>query len=60
MAEQYQSLYDFWSFVEKNMRQQLLVQKYQTLLAGCMLSNPISAKAAYNEENQERKVISIA
>ena len=56
MAEQYQSLYDFWSFVEKNMRQQLLVQKYQTLLAGCMLSNPISAKAAYNEENQESDI----
>ena len=55
-AEQYQSLYDFWSFVEKNMRQQLLVQKYQTLLAGCMLSNPISAKAAYNEENQESDI----
>ena len=56
MAEQYQSLYNFWSFVEKNMRQQLLVQKYQTLLAGCMLSNPISAKAAYNEENQESDI----
>ena len=56
MAEQYQSLYDFWSFVEKNMRQQLLAQKYQTLLAGCMLSNPISAKAAYNEENQESDI----
>ncbi len=56
MAEQYQGLYDFWSFVEKNMRQQLLVQKYQTLLAGCMLSNPISAKAAYNEENQESDI----
>ena len=56
MAEQYQSLYDFWSYIEKNMRQQLLVQKYQTLLAGCMLSNPISAKAAYNEENQESDI----
>lgn len=56
MAEQYQSIYDFWTFVEKSLRQQLLAQKYQALFANCFLSNPVSAKAAYNDETQESNV----
>lgn len=56
MAEQYQSIYNFWTFIEKSLRQQLLSQKYQALLAGCLLSNPISAKMAYNDENQESDI----
>ena len=56
MADQYRNLYDFWTFVEKSLRQQLLAQKYQTLFAGCLLSNPVSAKMAYNDENQESDI----
>ncbi len=56
MADQYRNLYDFWAFVEKSLRQQLLAQKYQTLFAGCLLSNPVSAKMAYNDENQESDI----
>lgn len=56
MAEQYQSIYNFWTFIEKSLRQQVLTQKYQTLLAGCLLSNPVSAKMTYNDENQESDV----
>lgn len=56
MAQQYQSLYNFWTFVEKSMRQQILSQKYQALLAGCLLSNPVSAKMAFDGENQESNI----
>ena len=56
MADQYRSIYDFWTFVEKSLRQQLLAQKYQVLFAGCMLSNPISAKMAFDGENQESNI----
>ncbi len=56
MAEQYRSIYNFWIFVEKSLRQQILAQKYQTLFAGCILSNPVSAKIAYNDENQESNI----
>ena len=56
LADQYRNLYDFWTFVEKSLRQQLLVQKYQTLFAGCLFSNPVSAKMAYNDENQENNI----
>lgn len=56
LADQYSSLYEFWTFIEKSLRQQLLAQKYQVLFAGCLLSNPISAKMAYDGENQESNI----
>lgn len=56
MAEQYQNIYDFWSFIEKSLRQQLLAQKYQSLFASCFLSNPVSAKMAYKDENEESNI----
>ncbi len=57
MAEQYKSVYDFWSFIEKSLRQQLLAQKYQALFANCFLSNPVSAKMAFNAENEESNIL---
>ena len=56
LAEQYTKLYNYWTFIEKSMRQQLLLQKYQGLLGHCFLSNPVSAKQAWTDENQESKI----
>lgn len=55
-AEQYDALYKYWTFIEKTLRQQTLAQKYQTLLAQCLLSNPVEAKAAFNEQNEQSQV----
>ena len=56
MMEQYNKIYNYWSFIEKTLRQQTLAQKYQSLLAHCFLSNPVEAKMAFKEENEESKV----
>ena len=56
LAQQYQRLYKYWSFIEKTLRQQTLAQKYQALLASCFLSNPIEAKASFKEENEEAQI----
>lgn len=56
MMEQYTVIYRYWTFIEKTLRQQTLAQKYQALLANCFLSNPIEAKMAFNEENEESKI----
>ncbi len=56
MAEQYRPMYNFWTFIEKTLRTQTLNQKYQVLLASCLLSNPVEAKMAYEDENQESNV----
>jgi len=57
LAEQYQSIYKYWKFIEKQLRQQTLAQKYQTLLGGCLLSNPVSAKASFADQNTESNIL---
>ena len=56
MAEQYTSIYNYWKFIEKNLRNQSLQQKYQALLAGCILSNPVAAKQSFKDENEESNI----
>lgn len=56
MAEQYKALYNYWKFVEKNLRQQLLNTKYQSLLRASLISNPVSAKMAFNDQNTENSI----
>jgi len=56
MAEQYKKVYDYWKFIEKTLRQQTLMMKYQGLLSNCLLSNPISAKATFNGQNEESNI----
>ncbi len=57
MAEQYRTIYKYWQFIEKSLRQQLLAMKYQNLLAGCLLSNPVSAKMAYEGQTEESDIL---
>ena len=56
MMDQYTKIYNYWSFIEKTLRQQTLAQKYQSLLAHCFLSNPVEAKMAFKEENEESQI----
>ena len=56
MMEQYTKIFNYWSFIEKTLRQQTLAQKYQSLLAHCFLSNPVEAKMAFKEENEESQI----
>ncbi|MBR5928430.1 MAG: SurA N-terminal domain-containing protein [Prevotella sp.] len=60
VAEQYRTLYNYWTFLEKNIRQQLLAQKYQALLGACLISNPIEAQQAYADETMENSVNLVA
>lgn len=51
------SYYRYWKFVEKQVRDEALAQKYQTLLGACMISNPVSAKAAFEARNNETSIL---
>ena len=55
--EQYTRIYNYWKFIEKNLRQQMLTQKYQSLLAQSLLTNPISAKMAFKDQNEESDIL---
>ena len=54
--DQMQAVYDYWIFVEKNLRTQLLGQKYQALLASCVLSNKAEATMAFKDNNEESQI----
>lgn len=56
LVEQYKAIYNYWRFVEKNLRQQILNMKYQSLLRASLISNPVSAKMAFNDQNTENSI----
>lgn len=55
-AQQYETIYKYWTFIEKSLRQQLITQKYQALLAGSLLSNNVEAKMAFEAQNEESNI----
>ena len=57
MVDQMRTVYRYWQWMEKNLRQQLLFTKYQSLIFGCMLSNPVSAQASFDEQNTESTIL---
>ena len=57
VGEQYKTIYDYWKFIEKSLRQQTLAEKYQSLLATCLQSNPVSAKAMFDARQQEKSIL---
>ena len=56
VAKQYETIYRYWNFIEKTLRQQTLAQKYQSLFAHCLLSNPVEAKMSFADENTESEI----
>ncbi len=54
--EQYERINNFWLFLEKTLRDQTLAMKYQALLSHCLISNPISAKMAYDANMTESEI----
>lgn len=47
-VEYYQSMNNFWNFIEKNLKQSRLMEKYQNLISKSLMSNPIEAQAAFD------------
>lgn len=56
-AESYQAMSKYWNFIEKTLRQSLLMDKYQGLIVNSLVSNPVSAKNAYEATNSTQDVL---
>ena len=56
LAESYQKIYQYWQFIEKQLRTQTLAQKFQALIANSLISNPVSAKMAFEGQTLESDV----
>ena len=57
LSESYNRIYKYWQFIEKQLRTQTLAQKYQALVAGSLLSNPVSAKMAFEGQSNESDIL---
>lgn len=55
--EYYDSMYKFWSFVEKSLIQARLQEKYQALIAKSLFSNPIEAQDAFDAKVDQSDVL---
>ena len=53
----YEKIYKYYIFVQKAIRNQLLMSKFQALTANCFISNPIEAKSAFEGRNNESEII---
>lgn len=56
MAQQYETIYKYWKYIEKSLRQNLLFQKYQSLFVHCLLSDKVTAQMAFNDANEESAI----
>ena len=56
MYEQIQTILKVWNFTEKQLRKELLQQKFYTTLNQCCISNPVSAKLSFDESNNQARV----
>lgn len=50
-VQQAQPIYDLWKFIENNLRQSRLVEKYNSLITNSIISNPVVAENTYNSNN---------
>ena len=55
--EYYQKMGAFWNFIEKTLKQSLLAEKYQSLIAKSILSNPVAAEDAFAGRTQQTDVL---
>ena len=47
-VEYYQNAYNFWKFIEKTLIQNRLAEKYQSLVAKSLISNPVDAQFSFD------------
>ena len=57
IPEAYEKIYKYYLFAQRQIRDQLLTQKYQVLLSQCFLSNPIEAKMAFEGRAEESDLV---
>ena len=55
--EYYNQIYNYWKFIEKNIRQQQLAQKLQNLLSKSFVGNPVAVQQAFEARNNEKEIL---
>lgn len=55
-VDYYHQLYNYWKFIESNLQSSLLMQKYEALITGAQLTNPVAAEYNFNARNSHAEV----
>lgn len=50
-VQQMKPTYDYWRFIEKTIKMNLLTEKYQALITNSFISNPVVAENSFNASN---------
>ena len=53
-------VYRYWCFIEKEIKNGLLMEKYQVLLSNLLITNPTSAKANFEGRKNETNIVMAA
>ena len=53
----YDQMYNYWKFIEKNIRQQTLANKYQALLSKLFITNTTAIQNTLNARTQEKEIL---
>ena len=56
-AEQINTIQKLWAYTDKQLRRELLMTKYQSLLMASVTTNPISAKAQFDARTQSANAL---
>ena len=59
-VEYYQTMGNFWNFVEKTLRQSALAEKYQNLISKSLITNPTSAEDAFKARTEQSDLLMAA
>ena len=57
IPDAYNKIYKYYIFAQKQIRAQLLAQKYQVLLSSSILTNKVEAKLAFDERIKESDIL---
>lgn len=57
IPEAYEKIYKYYLFAQRQIRDQLLTQKYQVILSQCFLSNPVEAKLSFESRAEESDLL---
>lgn len=56
-VEYYQTLGNFWKFIEKSLRESTLAEKYQNLIMKSLISNPVAAEDAFKGRTEQSDML---
>ena len=56
-VEYYQKMGNFWKFIEKTLIQSTLAEKYQSLLAKSLISNPVEAENEFKARTEQSDLL---